>query len=76
MESTPHNGPVRVMMRLKVLQNCTGLSKSTIYDKVNPDSPRYDPTFPKQVLISAGVVAWVATEVDAWIASRIEAGRT
>lgn len=40
----------------------TGLSNATIYR---------DPTFPKPIRIGERASAWVAAEVDAWIAERI-----
>ncbi|EJO6531955.1 AlpA family phage regulatory protein, partial [Salmonella enterica subsp. enterica serovar Typhimurium] len=34
------------ILRLSTVIDKTGLSRSTIYDWINPKSPRYDPTFP------------------------------
>lgn len=48
----------------------TGLKRSTIYDKLDPESPRYDATFPKQVSLGTSAVGWLESEVDAWVASR------
>jgi prophage regulatory protein len=38
---------------------------------VNKKSDRYDPTFPVQVKLSKGRVAWVESEVAAWIESKM-----
>lgn len=57
------------MVRLKEL---TGLSRATIYDRINPKSRRYDPSFPKQINLGgqngrATAVGWMEAEVVAWI---------
>ncbi len=59
------------ILRLKQVSECTGLSRSTIYDRMNPKSPRYDPTFPKSVELGPGAVGWVESEIQAWLASRV-----
>jgi prophage regulatory protein len=51
------------------------LSRSTIYDKINPKSPRYDATFPKPIRLGGCAVGWLTHEVDAWIARQIDATR-
>ncbi|WP_208279517.1 helix-turn-helix transcriptional regulator [Massilia oculi] len=63
------------ILRRKQVEARTGLSRSTIYDKINRRSPRYDPTFPTQVRLSRDAVGWIESEVDAWIASRIRMSR-
>ncbi len=37
-----------IMLRLPTVIERIGIGRSTIYDWINPTSPRYDPTFPKQ----------------------------
>ncbi|ECU7299338.1 AlpA family phage regulatory protein, partial [Salmonella enterica subsp. enterica serovar Typhimurium var. 5-] len=51
----------------------TGLSRSTIYDWINPKSPRYDPTFPKQRRLGLQSVGWIEAEIDEWILQRTRA---
>lgn len=58
------------IIRLKQVLERTGLSRSTIYDKINPKSPRYDLTFPKQVSLGIGSVGWYESELICWIESR------
>lgn len=58
------------LIRLPEVRKRTGLSRSTIYDKLDTKSPRYDPTFPKQRNLGTGSVGWVESEIDAWLASR------
>ena len=61
------------MLSLKQVEYCIGLSSSTIYDMLDKRSNRYDPTFPVQVKISKGRVAWVESEVAQWIENKIAA---
>ena len=63
------------IIRLKQLQERTGLSRSTIHDKINPKSPRHDLSFPKQLNLGIGSVGWVESEVNAWIETRILSNR-
>lgn len=67
-------GPV--ILRLKQVMERTGLSRSTIYDRINPNSPRHDASFPKQVNLGGDAVGWVQADVEAWLQSRIVAGRS
>ncbi|EFC5438447.1 TPA: AlpA family phage regulatory protein [Escherichia coli] len=47
-----------------------GIARSTIYDWINPKSPRYDGTFPKQLRLGNQSVGWLESEVDQWILQR------
>lgn len=55
----------QVLIRLAAVMALSGLSRSAIYA---------DKTFPRAVPLGARSVAWVQSEVEAWIANRI-AGR-
>ena len=59
------------MLPLKHDIHYTGLSSTTIYDMLDKRSNRYDPSFPVQVKLSKGRVAWVEGEVAQWIESKI-----
>lgn len=54
------------LIKLPQVIEKTGRGRTTIYT---------DPTFPKPVKIGTRAVAWVQSEVDAWIAQRIAASR-
>jgi prophage regulatory protein len=45
----------------------TGIRRSNIYLKINPDSKYYDPSFPKPVKLSARSIGWRRSELNAWI---------
>ncbi|WP_423709280.1 helix-turn-helix transcriptional regulator [Undibacterium sp. WLX3042] len=66
------------LLRRQQVELMTGLKRSSIYGRMNPQCKQYDPSFPKPVSLSVagkGSVAWIASEVDAWIAGRIAASR-
>ncbi len=64
---------IPTMIPLKKVIHHTGLSSTTIYDMLDKKSNRYDPTFPTQVKLSKGRVAWVESEVAAWLVDKIAA---
>ena len=57
---------------LPQLVEYTGLSRSTIYDLMNPNSPKYDPSFPKMFHLTKNAVRWVDADVYAWIEFQIQ----
>ncbi|MEE8296385.1 MAG: AlpA family phage regulatory protein [Hyphomicrobium sp.] len=61
------------ILRLKAVRQITGLSRSTIYAKLDPHSKQYDPTFPHSVSLGARAVGFSEAEIRAWIAARIAA---
>jgi len=63
------------IIRRKQVEVRTGLSRSTIYDRINPKSPRYDAAFPRPISLGAAAVGWLEHEVSAWLASRADASR-
>jgi prophage regulatory protein len=65
----PAEQPLTFIRLPEVLQR-TGLSRSTIYDKLDPKSPRHDPTFPKRRNLGSGSVGWLESEINDWLSSR------
>ncbi|MBW3796283.1 AlpA family phage regulatory protein [Aeromonas hydrophila] len=63
------NNTIKVL-RIKDLINKIGMSRSTIYDWLNPKSPRYDETFPKPFKIGQSSIAWFEHDVDSWLIHR------
>lgn len=68
-----HHLSIPTMIPLKKVVHHTGLSSTTIYDMLDQKSKRYDPTFPTQVKLSEGRVAWVEREVAKWLEDKIAA---
>ena len=62
-----------IMLPLKVVTHHTGLSSTTIYDMLDKKSKRYDPTFPIQVKLTKGRVAWIESEIAEWLEYKIAA---
>ncbi|MBC3874880.1 helix-turn-helix transcriptional regulator [Undibacterium flavidum] len=63
-------------LRLPELEEITGLKRSSVYNRLNPSSKYFDPSFPKSISLSAtgkGSVAWLASEISAWMESRVVA---
>jgi prophage regulatory protein len=58
------------ILRLPAVKARTGLSRSTIYQRVA------NRTFPRPVnLGGARAVGWLASEVDAWLSAQVERSR-
>ncbi|QEQ97323.1 helix-turn-helix transcriptional regulator [Neptunomonas concharum] len=57
---------IRLLRRPEVEQ-LVGLSRSTIYNRLEKG------TFPKPVPLGGRLVAWVESDIQAWIQERIEA---
>ena len=83
--ATTHNiepvASVKKIIRLKRVIELTGLSRSTIYDRINPKSKRYDTSFPKSIKLgtshrSTGAVGWIESEIQEWIQQRIQASQS
>jgi len=72
--STEPSQSLRVLRLRQVIQR-VGLSRSTIYDRINPKSSRYDESFPKPIKIGASAIGWIESSISEWIESRIELGR-
>lgn len=53
--------------RLPEVKALTGLSRSTIYQRIT------DGTFPAQINLGSRAVGWLASDIQNWIDSRIEA---
>lgn len=65
------------VLRLKKLQERLGVGRSTVYDWMNPCSPRYNPTFPRPIKLSLGArgaIGWIESDIRLWIDSRVVAG--
>ena len=55
-------------LRIQEVCKTIGLSRSSVYGKLNPRSVQYDPRFPKQFKIGAKAVAWSKVDIMNWLA--------
>lgn len=60
------------IIRIKDVIALTGISRTVIYEKLNPKSNTYDETFPKPIKLSANCVGWSAFEVNQWIENKLQ----
>ena len=67
--STASGGEAQILRRSDV-EVITGLSKSTIYAKMDSKSPYFDPDWPKRVNLGPRSVGWYRHEVIKWVESR------
>lgn len=58
------------ILRIKHVEERVGLSRSAIYDRLNPKSPRYDECFPRPFKIGLSSVGWLESSIELWIRSR------
>lgn len=60
------------IVRIRELVAMVGLSRATIYNKLDKSSPQYDKTFPQRIKLGASAVGWVKSDIDSWLAERIK----
>lgn len=63
------------ILRLTAVKSRTGLSRSSIYNKLNPKSAYHDPSFPSPISLGARAVGWDEQSVQNWIDKQIERSR-
>lgn len=62
-------------LRIPDICKLLGLSRSTIYGKLNARSTQYDDKFPKPFKIAAKAVAWSRNEILQWLEEKKVAKR-
>jgi prophage regulatory protein len=63
------------IIRRKEVEARTGLSSTTIYDRLDSKSSRYDESFPKPISLGGRSVGWIEAEIVEWIQQRISLSR-
>ncbi|MGZ8927498.1 MAG: helix-turn-helix transcriptional regulator [Methylobacter sp.] len=63
------------LVRIKEAQQVVALSRSTIYSKLDKNSPHYDATFPRPITLGSRSIAFIESELQEWITSRINSSR-
>ncbi len=58
------------ILRIKDVVSMVGVARSTIYDWINSNSPRYDSTFPKPIQLGKNSVGWIQHQLVDWINSK------
>ncbi|MDP1772134.1 MAG: AlpA family phage regulatory protein [Methylobacter sp.] len=62
------------VLRLPETLKRTGISRAAAYQKLDPNSPYYDETFPKPVKLGARSVGWSSEKIQVWIDSKLNGG--
>ncbi len=57
------------ILRLPIVKDRTGLSRSTIYLKIS------NGTFPKQIKLGERAVGWLDSDIEQWIDEKIAVSR-
>lgn len=57
----------KAIIRLRKLLGLLGVSRSTVYLRISPQSKYYDPKFPKSIRLGAKSVGWILADVYAYI---------
>lgn len=67
--------PICLIRLPEVRRRAGGVARATVYDWMDPRSPRHDPTFPVPIKLSytGGSIAWIEHEVNEWLATRVRA---
>ena len=63
------------ILRRPEVETRTGLSRSTIYSRLDPKSAGYDETFPRPVKLGPRAVGWPEKSINTWLETRIAAAR-
>lgn len=71
MSSANSNHSSVRILRLKQVIDRIGLGRSTVYDRLNEGSPRYDSSFPKPFSLGGNAVGWLESEINSWIQERV-----
>lgn len=58
------------VLRIDQLTKLLGISKSTVYLWSCPQSPQFDPTFPKRIRLGRRSVGWMLKDVNAWLENK------
>ncbi|WP_374657185.1 helix-turn-helix transcriptional regulator [Inhella sp.] len=64
--------PPAQIIRLAPLTKILQVSRSTVYGMLNKDSCQYQPSFPKPISLGLSSRGWLLSEVNAWIASKVD----
>ena len=54
-------------IRLSEVMEKIGLKRGSIYDKLNPKSDHYDPTFPRPFKLGERAIAWDERAINKWL---------
>ena len=69
---------LRILRRVQ-LEEKIGLGRSAIYERMDSESPYFDPDFPKPINLGSGKnppVGWIEKDIDDWLNLQIAKSRS
>lgn len=60
------------VLRIAEVAEKLSIGKSTIYDWLNPKSPRFDATFPKSIKLGSNSQGWLSNLIDKWLMDKYQ----
>ena len=70
MKTPPPNVPGSQIYRMHRVVSQTQMGRSTIYELLDPQHTRHDPTFPRPFALGARGRGFLAAEIDAWVLAK------
>jgi prophage regulatory protein len=61
---------VQKILRLPAVKTLTGLSRSTVYQKISLGE------FPTSISLGARAIGWLESDIEAWIGDKVDASRS
>lgn len=58
------------IIRIRLAVDLLGISRSSIYEKLNSSSKYYDPEFPRPIKLGSKAVGFRLSELQQWMESR------
>jgi prophage regulatory protein len=52
-----------------------GYGRTSLYDRLNPKSPHYDPEFPRPISLGPNRRGFLRAELDSYLEARVKASR-
>lgn len=59
------------LIRMRQLTEMLAICRSSLYEKMNPKSPRFDPSFPRPIKLGKSTIAFELSAIEQWIQQRI-----
>lgn len=70
MTMSPPNAPISKIYRMREVVSQTQMGRSTIYEMLDSQHARHDPSFPRPFALGARSRGFLASEIDAWVTAK------
>jgi len=64
------------ILRRKQVEARTGLSRSSIYLRLDEKSEYFDKNFPRPIKLGGSAVGWIESEIQAWLELCVQRSRS